>query len=235
MAWMPTRTGQRRSAQATLSNPKPLARSEDLVIEELPDELLVYDRATNRAHCLGDKAVRVWRACDGYTTVAVLANKLDLEPDTVALALGELEDCGLLVASPQPNGSTRREFSMRTAKLGAAAASVPLIISMGIPEGAAATPTPAQCQLYNNTSCNGCSGICGCCCCCRSSAGQNTASCKLCYPINLCPTFRFSSNVTGPNCGSLISQAPACSVEDKKNCTPPDPNFTGGCVYNGGA
>ena len=59
--------GRRSVARAAASSrsKKPLARSEELVIEELGDELLVYDERTQRAHCLSATAARVWRACDG--------------------------------------------------------------------------------------------------------------------------------------------------------------------------
>jgi hypothetical protein len=46
------------------------------VIQELPDETLVYDLQRNRAHCLNRTAALVWRHCDGQATVADLARSL---------------------------------------------------------------------------------------------------------------------------------------------------------------
>ena len=45
----------------------PCARSEDLIVEELGEELLVYDMKADRGHCLSPVAARVWRRCDGRT------------------------------------------------------------------------------------------------------------------------------------------------------------------------
>src|SRR5687767_10027501 len=88
----------RRNAPSWLN--KPRARAEDLVIEELGDELLVYDERQHRAHCLSPTAVRVWRACDGELTQDALQVELGLEADAVARALHELEACELLEGTP---------------------------------------------------------------------------------------------------------------------------------------
>jgi hypothetical protein len=44
---------------------KPEARKDGLVIQDLPEEILVYDLNTNKAHCLNQTAAYVWQACDG--------------------------------------------------------------------------------------------------------------------------------------------------------------------------
>jgi hypothetical protein len=181
----------------------PLARAEGLVIEELGDELLVYDIDANRAHCLGSTAARVWRRCDGRTRATEIADDLKLGADEFARALTELEDCVLLVEPPVvDDGLSRRDFGLRIAKIGAAAASVPLIVSIAVPATAAATVTEVFCQGVAITA-NGC-GDChkaGCCCCnppggvlkpchascdpapCHTSQGPNcngpTAICKV--------------------------------------------------------
>ena len=48
----------------------PTARQERLVIQELPDEVLIYDLDRDKAHCLNQTAAFVWKQCDGRTTVA---------------------------------------------------------------------------------------------------------------------------------------------------------------------
>ena len=47
----------------------PLARRERLLVEELPDEVLVYDLDREKAHCLNRTAALIWNHCDGRTTV----------------------------------------------------------------------------------------------------------------------------------------------------------------------
>src|SRR3954463_10160017 len=93
---------------------KPLARSTELVVEELADELLVYDLRSDEAHCLGATAARVWRACDGENTVAALETELGLDAASVAKALEDLDRCALLQAAPA--GMTRRELNLKLTK-----------------------------------------------------------------------------------------------------------------------
>jgi hypothetical protein len=82
--------------------PAPRARKEGLVIEELPDEVLVYDLKRDKAHCLNPMAALVWRPCDGATSVAEIVRLLQAELKTpvdeelVWFALDQLEKTFLL-------------------------------------------------------------------------------------------------------------------------------------------
>jgi hypothetical protein len=225
MSWLKVRSNEKH-ASVVVRRPK--ARSAELYVEELDNELLIYDQFANRAHCLSSTAAQVWRACDGYTTTEVIANTLDLDAETLERALYELEECALLEEEPSL-GHTRRETMIKFGKYGAAA-SLPFIYStLGPVAMAAATPTPAQCLFYSAASCDGCTGICGCCCCCQGCGGAAaTTSCKICYPTSLC------TSTSGPNCGSSgfnCSSGPGntncgagkncCSTTSKSNCVQP--------------
>ncbi len=48
----------------------PRARQDELVVEELSDETLVYDLKRHKANCLNRTAALVWQDCDGQTSVA---------------------------------------------------------------------------------------------------------------------------------------------------------------------
>ena len=100
--------GRRSVARSGASSrsKKPLARSEELVIEELGDELLVYDESTHRAHCLSATAARVWRACDGQRTPDALCAELGLDAGSVARALAELAACELFEGAPHNHAAT---------------------------------------------------------------------------------------------------------------------------------
>lgn len=176
----------------------PLHRSEELVIETLGDELLVYDKTNQRAHCLSTDAARVWHACDGNTDAGTMSAQLDLPLDVVRRAVDELESSGLLdqgfelVDSGSENGNgkafTRREFAVRSATVGTAAAAAPLILSLAVPSAAmAASPTFGQCAVYSSGSCGNNPGQCGfyegCCCCCDY---QGQSSCKACTSLSTC-------------------------------------------------
>ena len=63
----------------------PRARTDGLVINELTDEVLVYDLKRDKAHCLNAAAASVWKQCDGRTTVAEIARRLS-EPGAQSVA-----------------------------------------------------------------------------------------------------------------------------------------------------
>jgi hypothetical protein len=149
----------------------PLARTDELVVEEVADEVLVYDQRNDQAHCLSSDAGTVWRACDGKTSVSGLSAKLGMDEATVSRAMDELEQCGLLDSGPKSAGITRREATARMAKVGAAAASAPLIYSIMAPTPALAA-SQAFCLSFGciNTGCGACHN-CGCACCGPGNSG----------------------------------------------------------------
>jgi coenzyme PQQ synthesis protein D (PqqD) len=218
LGWIPKRAPKAQMRGVLNNKLKPLARSDDLVVEEIGDELLVADRTNNRAHSLNALAARVWHACDGETTTEQLVAKLDADPDAVAHALAELSDCELLESNGPVivgnGGMTRRDLGVKAAKVGAAAA----IISVALPVAeAAATPTPAACLLYTDSDCATCSNVCGCCCCGQAGGGGEPA-CKTCFTISGCDTLTF----TGPP-----AKAGKCSntSEHGQTCIPAAPSY----------
>jgi hypothetical protein len=142
----------------------PLARQTGLIIEDLPDEVLVYDSDRDSALCLNRTAASVWKRCDGKTTPARLARLIEKEfritggDEVVSLALGQLEESHLLIGKapvPVPRIS-RRELVRR---LGIAAAVVPVITLILVPTARAqATCTQNQGSCVTDGDC--CSGCC---------------------------------------------------------------------------
>jgi hypothetical protein len=188
---------------------KPHARSNELVVEELGDELLVYDLATDEAHSLSDVAARVWRACDGETDPDAIGVALGLDDEAVDDALKQLHYCNLLEDMPADGGITRRGMSLRVMKLGAAAAAAPLIVSIAAPTAAMAV-TESTCQALSVTG-HGC-GEChklGCCCC--------------------EPPGTTASSVTKPCHADCITQ-PECNIGTQPNCN----GSTDNCKLHGG-
>jgi hypothetical protein len=210
----------------------PRARTDNLVIEELDDELLVYDRNNKRAHCLSGSAARVWRACDGETDAEAISVALEMSIETVRKAIEELEHTDLLdsqglevLSSSNGNGITRRELTRKTAKVGTAVAAAPLILSItASPAGAAgATPTQFQCELYTTKDCGasvGCGSIAGCCCCSKGCPGE--ASCKGCSSVAAC---------TGgnQNCANSPGNFALINCSDAKGTNPAQPGAC--CSY----
>jgi hypothetical protein len=177
-----------------------LARSDELVIEELGDELLVYDLAADNAHSLSATAAQVWRRCDGEATAVALSVELGLDQPTIERALDELERCELLDTGPMPAaGTTRRDFGLKIAKVGAATAAMPLIFSVAGPVAeAAGSVTVAFCT--GNGLSHGCGADCmsrNCCCCCQGTSTPPSA----CNGSTMCclPTTQCDALVWGPS------------------------------------
>ena len=57
---------------------RPIARTKGLVIEELEDEILIYDTERHKAHCLNSTAAWTWELCDGRRSVEEIERTLAL-------------------------------------------------------------------------------------------------------------------------------------------------------------
>jgi hypothetical protein len=121
----------------------PRARRDDLLIEDVVDEILIYDTRAQQAHCLNAAAAAIWRACDGQTTLSGLAEAAAAatgEPWDEALvghALEQLRERDLIDLDRRLSwpALSRRQLMGRLA----ASAALPLITSL-------AAPTPAMAQ-----------------------------------------------------------------------------------------
>lgn len=119
----------------------PRMRKQGLVVDDLPDEVLVYDLERDQAHCLNRTAALVWRCCDGKTGAPEIARRLKAELDApfdeelVWLALDQLEKQQLLDRSISiPAQFTRLSRRQMIRNLGlAAAVAVPVVTSIVAP------------------------------------------------------------------------------------------------------
>jgi len=149
---------------------RPIARQEGLVIQELPDEVLVFDLETNKAHCLNETAACVWKACDGKNSVADITKLFGnqsgspVQEDLIWLAIDQLNENNLLAEELKANfnGQTRREVIK---KIGLAAViALPIVASLVAPTAALAV----TCTGVNGGTCvanSGSSICCGGVCC----------------------------------------------------------------------
>ncbi len=137
----------------------PVARKEKLVIQEMPDEVLVYDLETNKAHCLNQTAAFVWKNCDGQNSVADIASQFELksgnliQEDLIWLAIDQLNERNLLEKelTSKFSGMNRRSVIK---KIGLASmVALPVIASLTAPTAAMA----AACSgIVPASSCPGC-------------------------------------------------------------------------------
>lgn len=143
--------------------PFPSMRKDQLIIDQLPDEVLVYDLDRHKAHCLNGTAAKVWRRCDGQTAPREIARGVarDLDQpfneELVWLALRQLDKIHLLEEPiglpPQLAGMSRREM-VRALGI-AAAVGAPLITSIVSP-----TPVQAVTCVPRNGNCTTTSQCC---------------------------------------------------------------------------
>jgi hypothetical protein len=224
---------------------KPMARSLDLIVQEVDDEVLIYDEYNARAHCLSADTGRIWLACDGEKSEAAIAAELDTDIDMVQRTLVELNTLALVQIDPaliekgNGNGATRREFGLKAAKLGGAVAIAPAIYTVIAPTALASATVPNfLCNYYSGQSCDACTAICGCCCCCqgcpKTPNDTSGGSCKMCSSIDFCETADAANLASQDGCLDQLktvfadpsavikcTSGPNCSAKAKADCVGP--------------
>jgi Coenzyme PQQ synthesis protein D (PqqD) len=152
---------------------RPIARKNGLVVQEVPDEVLVYDLDSNKAHCLNNSAAMIWRSCDGNNSVSEIAKLVEAQAggkvteDFVWLAIDQLSENNLLERQIASNfeGQSRREVIK---KIGMASmVAIPVIASLVAPQSALAAQScncnnPGQCNTPPNSACpstTNCNGV----------------------------------------------------------------------------
>lgn len=147
----------------------PQARSENLVIQTLPDETLVYDLTTHKAHCLNETSSFIWDRCNGELSVDKILKVFEdrfgqpVERELIELALTLLYERHLLTndfntAVQVPN---RRELIKQIGL--ASVVAIPVVATLLAPQSAFAIAgnctcaSPAQCRQSacpSTTNCN---------------------------------------------------------------------------------
>ena len=143
-------------------------KRKDAIVRELGDEFVIYDRESDKAHCLNRTAADVWQLCDGKRTVADIARLLQKNSEAaaaeqaVSVTLRKLERAGLLQGrmplSVKSSVLSRREVVRRTG-IAAAAFALPVVTSMLVPapaEAASCVPCGNLCILGGRPCCPGC-------------------------------------------------------------------------------
>jgi len=130
-----------------------LARKTDLIVNELPDEVLVYDLTRHKAHCLNPTAAFVWKHCDGQTSAQQIARLMEKEwhtpvsEDTVWFALSRLSKAELLheqITLPEAKAGISRRSAVRRLAFGSLM--IPAVLSIVAPTALAGASVPPPCQ-----------------------------------------------------------------------------------------
>lgn len=134
----------------------PVARTKQLLTQEIGDEIVIYDQTNSASHCLTPVAARVWHYCNGQNTIEEVTQliKQDFELSNsdsvdmrglVYLAVDELEQFNLIdryLQKPQKPIATSRRKVIKTSMLAGGVAvgtMFPLIKSIIAPEPASAS------------------------------------------------------------------------------------------------
>ena len=157
----------------------PQARHTDLVVQDMPGEVLVYDLSNNKAHCLNETSAFVWKSCDGTNSIGDIVRFLEgnsggkVNEDLIWLAIDQLNEKGLLQAGTTTSplaGHSRREVLK---KIGLASViAIPVIASLVAPRNALAS---LSCACTTNANCAGKSG-------CASTTNCNLGVGGQCQP-----------------------------------------------------
>ncbi|MEJ7846696.1 MAG: PqqD family protein [Pyrinomonadaceae bacterium] len=146
----------------------PVARKNDLVVQEVTDEVLVYDLSSNKAHCLNETSALVWKSCDGTNSVSDITKLVgnttgaNVSEDFIWLAIDQLNESDLLEQEIKSSfaGQSRRDVIK---KIGLASMiALPVIASLVAPSnamaaGSCACVAVADCSvgMCPRAGCNG--------------------------------------------------------------------------------
>lgn len=156
----------------------PIARKDGLVIQEMPDEVLVYDLDSNKAHCLNQTAAFVWKSCDGTKSISEINALMErqfggkISEEMVWLAVDLLSKDNLLEQNIETkfNGLSRREVIKKVGLTTVAA--LPVVAMLTFPKAALSVTCPAPiCGPYSPC------GVAGAQCCRGTCADVCTPAC----------------------------------------------------------
>lgn len=125
---------------------KPLSRQTDILVQDLENELLIYDLRINKAYCLNQTAALVFQLSDGTRTALEISDLLSKKlgtavgEDFVQLALQGLEKENLTENNAESTdyfaGASRREIIKKVGL--ASMVAFPVIASVVAPNAASA-------------------------------------------------------------------------------------------------
>ena len=150
----------------------PKSRTEDIVVQELDNEVLVFDLTTNKAVCLNETAAIVWKMSDGMKEISEIAQYIrkklrkPVTDEFIWLAIDQLKEENLLVngeaIETKIGGLSRREV---IGKVGIASmVALPIVTSIIAPKAIAAQSSCPQttggCRPVGSAICPlGCAGF----------------------------------------------------------------------------
>lgn len=166
----------------------PAGRKENIVVQELKGEILIYDLKINKAFCLNETSALIWQMCDGNNSIGDISRKLSkklkapVTEDFVWLAIDQFQKDNLLDESQEIetrfNGLSRRE-AIR--KVGFASMIALPVISSLIAPTAAMAQSAGSCPTFGQ-SCATTGSINSQGSCCTNDLRCVSSTCTNCLP-----------------------------------------------------
>jgi hypothetical protein len=208
---------------------RPIARKDNIVVQNTRLETLVYDLTLNKAFLLNETSAFVWQNCDGTREVSEISkalaqrNKQPINNDIVWLAIDQLKKENLIENPGELKsgleGLSRREVIKRIG-FGTMIA-MPLISVLVAPRAVNAASVACvtlnnPCNINNFQQSNCCSGLR----CDQVTASTTIGGCRPCFP-------------TGTSFGGTGASVPACNTLVTKNlcCNPTGTPTLGGACF----
>ncbi len=157
-----------------MSQIKPLARRSDIVIQEIDNEILIYDLRANKVFNLNETSAIIWQLSNGNFTISEIADNLTqklnspINEEFVWLALDQLRKEKLVENETEISnlyeGTSRREVIKRVGL--ATVAALPIIVSITAPTSVSAQSCVAGmaavgCPCMANGDCGAPDACCG--------------------------------------------------------------------------
>lgn len=137
-----------------VTNDNPLSRQSKIVVQELENEILIYDLNNNKAFCLNETSSLVYQFCDGQHSVTEISRLMSIKlktlisEDFVRLALKGFKKGNLLENGDQIDdplaGLTRREIVKKVGLTSMVA--LPFVASLVAPTSANAVSVNCSCM-----------------------------------------------------------------------------------------
>lgn len=178
----------------------PESRRTEIVIQEVDDEIMIYDLKIDKMLCLNKTAAIIWNACDGKMAFDELKSRHNYSDEIIYLALDELKSRNLLAEGYDSpfTGINRRQLIR---KIGLASMTMlPMVSSM-------IAPTAARAASGLRANCTGCTAPSQC----TSNNCLNNV-CSVGTTNSFAPNTRLGApfSVPSADCTSLAS-ANCCS------------------------
>jgi hypothetical protein len=187
----------------------PKNRDHQLVVQELNDEVLIFDLNTSKAYSLNETSAAIWDLCDGESSVSDITQKLSTKlkqpvPDEIVwLALDQFKKDDLLsngkAIEINFNGLSRRQVIRKVGF--ASMIALPVINSLIAPTAGMAASGAASCRTVGQNCTGPGSGPC-----CTGTAYCSGNTCVACL-------------ASGFALGHCVGGGPPCPFVNNQCCS----------------